>query len=236
MFPMPQPAALLATTLQRLLAEHVEHPLRHLHERGLHARLGHLLLAALPDSERFAAAEVAFGHHGYRSRDRVLRVQHELTLREAAALPPAGTVLLRHGIEAAPLRLERLGAGHLDLAPAVRAQDAMAVVDVIAAPSADAGQRERCRAAVAHLHQLARNCTRAGAAAPECHFVFIDRAMPVREHASCTTHRRELQWEAVAVAAERGWSWAGAGRLGTGHVHVWDFDEHAEVRHRIAVA
>ena len=43
MFPMPQPAALLATAIQRLLAEHVEHPLRHLHERSLHARLGHLL-------------------------------------------------------------------------------------------------------------------------------------------------------------------------------------------------
>lgn len=243
MFPMPRPAPLLAAAIHRLMAEHLEHPLRHLREQGLQARLGHLLLAALPDAERFAAAEVAFGHHAYRSRDRVLRVQHGLRLAEAgAAAPAAGTLLLRAATEADPLRLERGSEGHLDLADALRGQDVAAVIEVVSASSAATTGRERCRSAVAALHALARSCSRAGLPAPECHFVFIDRAMPVREHASCATRPRTLPWEAMPEAAPgttrdgRGWQWAGAGRLGTSHVHVYDFDEAAEPRHRIAVA
>lgn len=232
MFAPPQPSALLTGPIHRLFDEHVARPLLHLNERGLQARLANLILATLGPEQGLAAAELALGSlHGYRTQDRVLRVQQGIGIVEATHAPDL--VLLRAATAAAPLRLRRLGAGHLDLEPAVAARDAEAVFTVRAACTAEPPVREGLRAAVASLHELARRCLGQGAPAPECHLVLVDRSMAVREHASCVDRRRDLQWD---LAEDRPWSWAGAGRLGSSHVHVWDFDEGGELRHRVSAA
>lgn len=233
MFPPPQPAALLASQIHRLLDGYVEHPLRYMRERNLQVRLGHLIEAALGPDERLSAVEVLVGSlHSYRTSDRVMRVQHELKIKEAQG-QQSDIVLLRNATPADPIQLTRERNGHLDIVAATRAGDAEAVLEIKAACSADPNERRKFRADVTKLHELIQACLREGVQAPECHFVLIDKTMSVREHASCADRKRDLQWD---LAEERPWSWAGAGRLGKSHVHVWDFDEGGEVRHRVSVA
>jgi hypothetical protein len=234
MFPPPRPAAHLTGPIHRLLDEAVAHPLLHLSERGFQVRLAHLIQAALPAEQRLAAAQIVLGSlHGYRTQDRVARVQHAVRLLEVADLPAPDVLLLRAATPEAPVQLLRQRRGHLDLEPAARACDTEAVFVIRAGCSADPAGCQGFRAGVEHLHGLARACQQQGLPAPECHLVLVDRSMAVREHASCQHSQRQPYWD---VADDRPWSWAGAGRLGSSHVHVWDFDEAGEPRHRVSVA
>lgn len=234
MFPPPRPSALLTGPIQRLFDEAVAHPLLHLHERGFQVRLAHLIQAALPPEQRLAAAQIVLGSlHGYRTPDRVARVQHGVRLREAGELAAPDVTLLRAAPPEAPVHLHRLGRGHLDLEPAARACDTEAVLVIRAGCSADEAECLDFRAGIARLHGLLQACLQQDQPAPEGHFLLLDRSMAVREHASCQQRQRQPQWD---LAEGRPWSWAGAGRLGSSHVHVWDLDEGGELRHRISVA